>query len=137
MPVKKTTIRLERFYSAAEMEIIRRGVVPEVMEDKWFIYWLDETLYLHRSWTGVCVFAVRFAAEGEGWRMVEADVNRDPEQYKSTDDAEDAKTVSYLVDVLLLHKDVLFPTDDLAAVGHMINSWVLVGRASVGQHPDR
>ena len=31
-------------------------------EDKWFIYWENDTLFFHRSWTGVCVYIVRFTS---------------------------------------------------------------------------
>jgi len=37
LPSKKTTIRLDRTFSPQEMKRIRRGLVPEQMEDKWFI----------------------------------------------------------------------------------------------------
>jgi len=32
------------------------GLVPEEIEDKWFIYWEDDTLFFHRSWTGNCIY---------------------------------------------------------------------------------
>ena len=41
--------------------------------------------------------------------MIEADVNRDPEQYKETSDKRDAEMISYLVDTLLLHQEAVFP----------------------------
>ena len=47
------------------MDHIRQGMIPEVMEDKWFIYWKDDALFFHRSWTGFCIYVVRFAADGE------------------------------------------------------------------------
>ena len=32
------------------------------MEDKWFIYWKDDALFFHRSWTGlVCPVGRRVA----------------------------------------------------------------------------
>ena len=72
------------------------------MEDKWFIYWNDDALFFHRSWTGFCIYVVRFAADGATWRMIQADVNRDRRQYEETDDDRDARLISYLIDVLLL-----------------------------------
>ena len=84
------------------MDSIRQGLIPAEMEDKWFVYWADAVLYFHRSWTGCCIYVVRFVADGEGWRMTEAQVNRDPEQYCETDDAADVRMVSFLIDRLLL-----------------------------------
>src|SRR5262245_38613747 len=99
LPAQKTTIALHRRVSAHDMQRIRRGLVPEQMEDKWFIYWKDDTLFFHRSWTGYCIYIVRFAATDDGWDMVEAEVNRDATQYLEVHDASDAAMISYLVDV--------------------------------------
>lgn len=91
------------------MKCIGRGFLPEQMGDIWFIYWKENTLFFHRSWTGFLIYVVRFSAEGNSCRMIDADVNRDPEQYKETNDEIDAERISYLVDVLLLHQDAVFP----------------------------
>jgi hypothetical protein len=136
LPSKKTTIRLDRIFSSKEINPICKGLVPRQMEDKWFIYWKDDTLYFHRSWTGYCVFIVRFVAESEGFRMIEADVNRDPEQYKQTSDERDAEMISYLIDLLLLHKKAVFPSYEPSSEDQTFKQWSQVGRAMLGQHPD-
>lgn len=106
------------------------------MEDKWFIYWKDDTLFFYRSWTGFCIYVVRFAAEGESCGMIEADVNRDPEQYKEASDERDAEMISYLVDVLLLHQEAVFPSGDPSSEKQVLMNWSQVGRALLGQHPN-
>ncbi len=136
LPSKKTTIRLNRTFSPQEMKQIRRGLVPEQMEDKWFIYWKDDSLFFHRSWTGVCIYVVRFAVEGDSCRMIEADVNRDPKQYKETSDERDARMISYLVDVLLLHREAVFPSNEPSSEKRALMNWSQVGRAMLGQHPN-
>lgn len=78
----------ERFdprIDAANSQRLRRGLVPEAMEDKWFIYFDAGWLRFHRSWTGYFIFALRLEADGEGMRVMESWVSRDPEQYRSTD----------------------------------------------------
>lgn len=47
----------ELFFTEEEYSIVSFGLIPQVMEDKWFIY-LDENmvLHLHRSWTGNEIF---------------------------------------------------------------------------------
>jgi hypothetical protein len=106
------------------------------MEDKWFIYWKDDTLFFHRSWTGFCIYVVSFAAEGDSFRMIAADVNRDPEQYKATNDERDAGMISYLVDVLLLHQEAVFPSAELPSEKQTLTIWSQIGRAMLGQHPN-
>lgn len=127
---------MDRTFSSQEMKRIRRGLVPEQMEDKWFIYWKDDTLFFHRSWTGFCIYIVRFAAEGNSCRMIEADVNRDPEQYKETSNERDAEMILYLVDVLLLYQEAVFPSDESSSEKQALMNWSQVGRAMLGQHPN-
>ena len=105
LPVECTTILLDRLFSPDEMHLIRAGFIPEWMEDRWFVCWQDDALHFHRSWTGHCIYIVRFVREGEAWRMVRADVNRDYEQYQQTDDGEDARLIPRLIDMLLLERE--------------------------------
>jgi len=136
LPSKRTTIPLDRSFSAGETKRMRAGLVPEEMEDKWFIYWHNNALFFHRSWTGSCIYVVRFAEEDDGYRMVEADVNRDPEQYGETSDERDASLISYLIDVLLLSRDAAFPSDESSLDNNILLQWSGVGRAMLSQHPD-
>ena len=39
-----------------DMEIIRRGHIPEAQEDHWFMCCDDEYIRYYRSWTGMCAF---------------------------------------------------------------------------------
>lgn len=135
LPGERTTISLDREFSTREMERIRRGVVPRQMEDKWFIYWEDDSLHFHRSWTGFCVYIARFTKEAAGWRMIRALVNRKPEQYRETSDERDRKMISWLVDVLLLHRNVPFPDEGSLGGDPIISVWSLAGRALFAQHP--
>jgi hypothetical protein len=136
LPSKRATIRLDRTFSPREIKRISNGLVPRQMEDKWFIYWKDNTLYFHRSWTGYCIYIVRFVAQSDSFRMIEADVNRDPEQYKETSDERDTEMISYLIDVLLLHQKAVFPSYEPSSEKQALKQWSLVGRAMLGQHPD-
>jgi hypothetical protein len=134
LPSKRTTIHMDRAFSLQEMKLIRRGLVPEQMEDKWFIYWKDDALYFHRSWSGICIYIVHFVKVGHGFRMVEANANRDPEQYKETSNERDAEMISYLVDVLLLHEKAIFPSDETSSDKQTLMKWSQIGRAMLGQH---
>jgi hypothetical protein len=50
------------------------------MEDRWFIYYEEPWLFIHRSWTGHCIFHVRFEQVGDEFVVAEAIRNRNPEQ---------------------------------------------------------
>lgn len=135
LPTAKSTIVLNRTFSTSEIQRIREGLVPHQMEDKWFIYWHDDALYFHRSWTGNCIYKVRFIAEDGCYRMIEADVNRDPKQYRETRNQHDAKMISYLIDTLLLQQEAVFPSDEPDPEKDALMQWSQIGRAMFGQHP--
>lgn len=81
MPMENETFIFERALSAADIELIKEGYRPQEMEDKWFMYYEEGKLYIHRSWTGFCIFIVHISETG----MIEVTVNRNLEQHKETD----------------------------------------------------
>ena len=94
MPEQHETFVLNRAFSDEEMDALRRGNVPQAMEDKWFRYMEGPTLWAHRSWTGYCIYRIDFKEDNA--HVVT--VNRDPEQYRCTSTAEDAETLNGLLD---------------------------------------
>lgn len=138
MSHESVRLDVQRTYTAAEMSKIRGGLIPEEMEDKWFVFYEGDTLYLHRSWTGFCIYQACFERRGEEYALVEAWASRDPEQYQASDDAHDARLLLYLIDVLLLGKYAPFPaateTDEPTAA---LQSWSIAGQASLGVVPSQ
>lgn len=112
------------------MTQIKQGVIPEQMEDKWFIYYTDGNLHFHRSWTGFTVYIVRFNEEGDIATAIDFRANRDPDQYKETDDDKDKEMLSFLFDAVLLCQPAQYPGS-----GGALGAWSMVGRASLGDHP--
>jgi len=100
---RKKTIALNRTYSQDAMVRIRLGLVPEAMEDKWFIYWQGDRLYIHRSWTGMCLYVARFIADSEVFYLIEADVNMAAMASPQPTDDQHREAIAFLIDVLLLN----------------------------------
>ena len=69
LPAGHSQIDLNRTFSLDELARIKHGLIPEVMEDKWFIYWQDDGLFFYRSWTGFCIYIVDFDVTNEGATM--------------------------------------------------------------------
>lgn len=87
LPEEYETVPLVRLYTEAQMEHIRRGFTPQRMEDKWFIFYEAGTLYLHRSWTGYCIYEADLIYEPvDGWVLSGVRVNRDERQYRGVHD---------------------------------------------------
>jgi hypothetical protein len=111
LPSEKTRLDARSKYNGAEFEIIKKGHVP-VDDDKWFIYFDEKRrqLFFHRTWTGFCVYRVTLRPFSGGWEIAETWVNRDSEQYESTDPTYDAAVLLWLIDVFLLDKERDFPS---------------------------
>jgi 8-oxo-dGTP diphosphatase len=106
LPAQRTKLKIERTFTDKDYNRLAQGLIPSAMEDKWFIFMENDTLFFHRSWTGVCVYEVHFDNRhcfNEIW------VNRDSQQYKETDIEYDGKLLIFLIDNLLLGKNTPFP----------------------------
>lgn len=94
MPAEHDTFVLHRPLNPAQMKALRRGNIPQQMEDKWFWFMEGDTLFAHRSWTGFCIYRVDFRPDGNH----KVTVNRDPEQYTCVSIEEDAEKLNKLLD---------------------------------------
>ena len=94
MPEQHEEFTMRRHISRVQMHFLRQGNIPREMEDKWFWYMEGNTLYAHRSWTGVCVFILQFDPNSDEIRVT---VNRHPEQYASDSVPEDEATINDLL----------------------------------------
>lgn len=94
MPQQHDTFYFHRDFTEAQMQKLHNGNIPEAMEDKWFWYMENNTLFAHRSWTGFCIYIVEFSSLGKHRVLV----NRDPEQYKCTSIEQDLKQLNDLLD---------------------------------------
>lgn len=77
MPERYLETTLDRVLTEEELWNIGWGHIPAELEDRWFMYVEDGWAYMHRSWTGICVFILEL---GEG-PLHKLYINNDPEQY--------------------------------------------------------
>ena len=118
IPLSETRkqIPVDRTFSEEEYQRLQIGLLPEEMEDKWFIYFEEGWLFFHRSWTGHGIYQVRVEPcdpqdqlSTSRYRIAEAWVSRDASIYRFTDDEHDRALVLFLIERFLLKEDVPFP----------------------------
>jgi hypothetical protein len=97
IPDFKAKLEIKQVFTQVEYESLSWGLIPRVMEDKWFIYLEDNWLYCHRSWTGFCIYQLRLDPIDGGYEVSEAWVNRDSKQYTGDNDSYDSKFVLGLI----------------------------------------
>ena len=109
LPENHAELTVNWSYSAEEVRRLKEGLIPELMEDKWFVFHEEGKLFFHRSWTGFCVYEVEITEIEAGIRIERFKVSRDLEQYRPSSDEFDINLLRYLIDHLLLGKEVPFP----------------------------
>ena len=80
LPAERQRLVVNRVYTPEEMAIIYRGFIPSSMDDRWFIYYENRSLFLHRSWSGCCIFRIDFEPTLVGWSVASAWVSRRKDQ---------------------------------------------------------
>jgi hypothetical protein len=101
IPDIKAKLKIERIFTKAEYECLSWGLIPINMEEKWFIYFEDEWLYCHRSWTGFCIYQLRLEKNDDGYKVSEAWVNRDSKQYTGDNESYDVKSLLGLINLII------------------------------------
>ena len=94
MPERQDLFLIEKELTEEQMRRLSLGHIPHSMEDKWFYYMEGNKLFIHRSWTGFCIYTVELSPDG----CHEVTVNRDPQQYSCQEIGEDEKNLSALLD---------------------------------------
>lgn len=99
---KQLEIYLE--FTESQFNKIKNGLIPEEMEDKWFIYYEEGFLHFHRSWTGHGLFKAKITKEPTGYIIRDFWVERNIEKYSNLDDDGDRTTLKLLISNGLLHE---------------------------------
>jgi hypothetical protein len=78
MPKEKEYLEFDQIYSVKEYQKIKRGYIPDELEDPWFMYLENDALYIHpNDGIGRCVYQVRFERVDDNYQVVEAWASRD------------------------------------------------------------
>jgi hypothetical protein len=56
---------------AEDMEILRKGHIPNAQEDHWFMYCDDSHIRYYRSWTGMCAYEAHYRKTAEDKYLID------------------------------------------------------------------
>ena len=74
-PTDISKIKVNICITEKDMAIIRKGHIPEAMEDHWFMYCDDDYIRYYRSWSGMCAFEAHFHKKENQYVIDEICVN--------------------------------------------------------------
>jgi len=101
MPSAIAETTFYREFSDAQYNALQLGLYPEGTDDRWFVYMKNDWLYVHRSWTGHCIFKLKIAGTDDVYKSTLLQVNRDSNQYRSTDIGADIAELNSVLDTKL------------------------------------
>jgi|HubBroStandDraft_6_1064221.scaffolds.fasta_scaffold503226_1 hypothetical protein len=96
-------------WSDVEFTSIRAGLIPAQMEDKWFIYYDEPHLFLHRSWSGQPVYRLAIVQGNKGFEVAESLWSTELASARGADSDYQAKLLDFLISNLLLGQSKHFP----------------------------
>ena len=86
-----------RIWVSEEMDHIREGYIPAIMDEKWFIFMEGDRLFAHRSWTGLGVYEATFAPVDGGYVIESAIVTGNRSEYKRSSDQDESQILEALI----------------------------------------
>lgn len=92
-------------FDRVQLARLKMGLIPGAMEDKWFVYFEEPHLFLHRSWTGQPVFRLTLKNLLDGAEVTETLWS----EAGTSDSAYQVRLLDFLVSNLLLGQSKPFP----------------------------
>lgn len=108
---------------------LKEGLIPRAMEDKWFIFFEDQWLYFHRSWTGFGIYKTKIIQQGNDYIINEFWAERNPERYSNNNDNSDREMLLFLIASGLLNIDVqeVYIQNNINSEADLLKSWIYLG----------
>jgi len=131
---KKIDIALQ-FTNKQFLKLIK-GLIPQQMEDKWFIFYEKDWLYFHRSWTGFGIYKAQVIKEEDGYSIKEFWAERNKENYNNEEDNTDIETISFLIARGLLGIDIreIYTANNIKSEANTLNGWSKFGNLLFTNH---
>ena len=124
---KKIAIAL-RFTERQYAKLIK-GLIPKQMEDKWFVFYADNWLYFHRSWTGFGIYKAKIIKKNDSYFIKEFQAERNQDKYHNEDDNTDIENISFLIGRGLLGNDVndIYAEQNIKSEADAVKGWTDFG----------
>ena len=100
-PAKYETNQLDIEISTSEFKTFEDGIFSRSMEERWNVFVLRDIIYLARSWTNFCIYKVFIKRLAKNVILSNFQVNRNDDQYKSSDIDYDTVLLKELLQMFL------------------------------------
>jgi len=101
----------------AQFQLAQLGIVPKVMEDKWFVYYEEPYIHFHRSWTGQPIYRLKLEKQGDSAEVVEVLLDAEQADEEGVDIEYQTRLLDFLLYALVLREPRKFPVPRGGAPG--------------------
>jgi hypothetical protein len=128
-------ISIKLVFSEEQYIKIKNGLIPREMEDKWFIFFENNWLYFHRSWTGFGIYKSEITESNKKYCINEFYAERNKEKYTCDNENEDVDNFAFLIAWGLLNVDVreIFFKKNIGTEKEAIKSWSNFGSLMISK----
>jgi hypothetical protein len=103
MPQSSEVFNLDWHLNQNQLEKLKNGFAASDMDQKWNIYFDDGKLYLHRSWTGSCIYIADVFEQKDGSGLITTvTVNRNKDEYNFSSAEADKNLIRKIIQFQLL-----------------------------------
>jgi hypothetical protein len=99
----------QAIFDSEQFARVRAGFVPQEMEQKWFIYFEEPHLFIHRSWTGRPVYRLALRKVEKGAEVTEALWSKDLAEAPGASFDYEVQMLDYLVSGFFLGQSKPLP----------------------------
>ena len=90
MPEETEQFVLEMKLTDEQIDILKQGYLVKSMDSKWWAYCEENSLYIHRTWTGICAYKIELSTNGK----VQVTMNKDIAKMYGLNNLEDYKSLA-------------------------------------------
>ena len=127
--VNPKCIEISMHFTDAQFSRLIKGLIPQQMEEKWFIFYENGYLFFHRSWTGYCVFMAQVVKDSDGYSISEFWAERDKKKFSNPNDSVDIAMFTFLLMQGLLCLDVtdIYIDENIKSELDAVTGWGIYG----------
>ena len=114
-------------FTGRQFKLIQKGLVPHQMEDKWFIFFENNMLYMHRSWTGFGMYQAEIVKKGNDYVIHDFSVERKVDKYSNENDETDVEIFLNLIAGALLGIPAALLYNQLNNDADLLSEWSTYG----------
>lgn len=115
-------IEQEKF-TIDEMEKIKLGLIPKSMDDRWFVFFEENKLFIYRSWSGKLIYVCKFSEDSQSPQLISGQLNIEAfEDTTLVNMIEESEKMEFVIKRIMLSQE--FETQRTQALKNRLSKYI-------------